>query len=121
MGFRAPYLLGTARVLGAAKSILRLSALRLGRRTELLKLPGVGRKIADCVLLVMVSKKAFRGVWVMKALRQLYFRKRRITAGPGLPARHFGPHADYAQQYPFTCGRNKPQICRKTYRDQKQW
>ncbi len=36
-------------------------------------------------------------------LRQLYFRRRRVTAERlrRFPAAHFGPHAGYAQQYLF--------------------
>src|SRR5262245_10784195 len=53
MGFRAPYLLATARTISGG--LFDLERLRLlpveTARTELMKLPGVGRKIADCVLL----------------------------------------------------------------------
>jgi N-glycosylase/DNA lyase len=68
-------------------------------------LPGVGIKIADCVLLFAFGfQQAFPvDVWVMRALRQLYFTQRRPK-----PRRlrhfsqtHFGPHAGYAQQYLF--------------------
>jgi N-glycosylase/DNA lyase len=114
MGFRAPYLLGTAQVLVRGEvDLAPLGALRLEQaRTELLKLPGVGRKIADCVLLFGYGfQKAFPvDVWVMKALRQLYFpRKRRITMQQvqDFSARHFGPHAGYAQQYLFHYMRTK--------------
>src|SRR5204863_6572473 len=53
MGFRAPNLLRTARLIAAGE--LNLESLRARSteeaRTELIKLPGVGQKIADCVLL----------------------------------------------------------------------
>jgi N-glycosylase/DNA lyase len=107
MGFRAPYLLATAR--RVASGDVDLAA--LGRldceaaRAELERLPGVGRKIADCVLLFAYGfPEAFPvDVWVMKALRQLYFPGRRVPL-PRLrrfAASHFGPHAGYAQQYLF--------------------
>jgi N-glycosylase/DNA lyase len=107
LGFRAPYLLGTARHIAEGRSDLRplgLWPVESARR-ELLSLPGVGRKIADCVLLFAYDHPtAFPvDVWVMRALRRLYFPRRRIT-----PARlrrfvdtHFGPNAGYAQQYLF--------------------
>jgi N-glycosylase/DNA lyase len=107
MGFRAPYLLGTARAITDGQfDPHRLSNLPLiEARAELMNLPGVGAKIADCVLLFAGGfHSAFPvDVWVMKALRQLYFPRRRVK-----PARlrrfidsHFGPHAGYAQQYLF--------------------
>jgi N-glycosylase/DNA lyase len=74
-------------------------------RTELMKLPGVGRKIADCVLLFACGfQSAFPvDVWVMKALRQLYFPRLRVSPQrlDGFAASHFGPFAGYAQQYLF--------------------
>src|SRR5262245_13383856 len=83
MGFRAPYLLDTARAIAAGQ--LDLEKLRQvpsdSARLELMRLPGVGRKIADCVLLFAYGfQSAFPVVvWVSKALRQLYFHKRKPT------------------------------------------
>ena len=68
-------------------------------------LPGVGRKVADCVLLFAYGRQdAFPvDVWVQRALRQLYFPNRRPN--PRMLERfastHFGPFAGYAQQYLF--------------------
>ncbi|HLP77547.1 MAG TPA: 3-methyladenine DNA glycosylase, partial [Candidatus Paceibacterota bacterium] len=74
-------------------------------------LPGVGRKIADCVLLFAYGfPTAFPvDVWVMKALRQLYFPKRRPSAKQLLrfSETHFGANAGYAQQYLFHYMRTK--------------
>jgi len=107
LGFRAPYLRGTAQKLAAGEVDLgRLFKLSLDEaRAELLKLPGVGVKIADCVLLFAYGfPEAFPvDVWIMRALRRHYFPRRSVS-----PARlrrfiraHFGPHAGYAQQYLF--------------------
>jgi N-glycosylase/DNA lyase len=107
LGFRAPYLRGTAQKLaGGEVDLGRLFQLSLEEaRGELLKLPGVGMKIADCVLLFAYGfAEAFPvDVWIRKALRRHYFPRRRVS-----PARlrrfigaHFGPHAGYAQQYLF--------------------
>jgi N-glycosylase/DNA lyase len=80
-------------------------------RAELLKLPGVGMKIADCVLLFGYGfPEAFPvDVWIMKALRRHYFPRRQVK-----PERlrrfirtHFGPQAGYAQQYLFHYMRTK--------------
>src|SRR5207249_1348952 len=107
MGFRAPNLLGTARAV--AEGRMNLEALRTRAadeaRAELITLPGVGRKIADCVLLFAYGfQEAFPvDVWVLRALRQLYFPKRRPSPRRLLrfTATHFGPNAGYAQQYLF--------------------
>jgi len=107
MGFRAPYLLATARMIASGQFDLdRLQALPLeAARAELMTLPGVGRKVADCVLLFAYGfQLAFPlDVWVMKALRQLYFPRRRVSPQRlhRFAATHFGPFAGYAQQYLF--------------------
>jgi N-glycosylase/DNA lyase len=76
-----------------------------------LKLPGVGNKIANCVLLFACGfQQAFPvDVWVMKALRQLYFPRRHVSAKrlARFTATHFGPNAGYAQQYLFHYMRTK--------------
>ena len=107
MGFRAPYLRATAQ--RVAEGALDLEALRAcdlaEARARLIELPGVGAKIADCVLLFAYG---FPGafpvdVWVQRALRDLYFPRRRPTAARlrRFVATHFGPEAGYAQQYLF--------------------
>jgi N-glycosylase/DNA lyase len=114
MGFRAPYLLGTARAVAAGElSLPALANLTTEQaRAELLKLPGVGRKIADCILLFAYGfQDAFPvDVWVSKALRELYFRNRRIPHKrlQHFSQTHFGPYAGYAQQYLFHYMRTRP-------------
>ena len=116
MGFRAPHLLAAARAVEAGT--FDLAGLRRlpveAARAELMQLAGVGRKIADCVLLFAYDfPSAFPlDVWVMKALRQLYFPRRRVNM-PRLhrfAAGHFGPNAGYAQQYLFHYMRNQSKI-----------
>ncbi len=113
MGFRAKYLRAAAQAV--AEGRLDLESLRAldvdAARAKLMELHGVGRKIADCVLLFAYG---FGGafpidVWVMKALRELYFPKRRPTVKrlERFAATHFGPHAGYAQQYLFHYMRTK--------------
>lgn len=113
MGFRAPYLLETARnVTAGAIDLERLRELPVEiAREELVKLPGVGRKIADCVLLFAYGfQSAFPvDVWVIKALQKLYFPRRRASAKRlrHFSETHFGPNAGYAQQYLFHYMRTK--------------
>jgi N-glycosylase/DNA lyase len=107
MGFRAPYLKGSAEMV--ARGEVNLDAIRAldvgAARAELMRLPGVGRKIADCVLLFAYGfQQAFPvDVWVLKALRQLYFPRRRPNAKKivRFTESYFGPNAGYAQQYLF--------------------
>jgi N-glycosylase/DNA lyase len=107
MGFRAPYLLGSAREIASGR--VNLESLRdesiHTARAALMELPGVGRKIADCVLLFAYGfPAAFPvDVWVMKGLRELYFRGRRANLKRlhRFAQTHFGPNAGYAQQYLF--------------------
>jgi N-glycosylase/DNA lyase len=75
-------------------------------REALMELPGVGRKVADCVLLFAYGRQdAFPvDVWVQKALQRLYFpgkRRRTLRELQAFSDRHFGPYAGYAQQYLF--------------------
>jgi N-glycosylase/DNA lyase len=113
MGFRAPYLLESAHLLAAGQfDLARLHNLPIDiAREELMKLPGVGRKIADCVLLFAYGfQSAFPvDVWVMKALRQLYFPKRKVNMQRlhRFAAEHFGVCGGYAQQYLFHYMRTK--------------
>lgn len=107
MGFRAPYL----RAAGAAVAAGRLDLARLcdqgthQARFALSQLRGVGPKIADCVLLFAYGRQdAFPvDTWVMRALRDLYFGKQRVTKArlESFVRAYFGPYAGYAQQYLF--------------------
>ena len=107
MGFRAPYLLDTARMIASGEIDLeRLRGLTVTEaRAELMRFPGVGKKIADCVLLFAYGfQSAFPvDVWVIKALQQLYFPKRRASLKRlhRFTETYFGPNAGYAQQYLF--------------------
>jgi len=116
MGFRAPNILRSAQMVARGEVDLEhLGHLPLAEAREVLvRLPGVGQKIANCVLLFAYG---FQGafpvdVWVMKALRQLYFPKRRPKAQRLLrfTNTYFGPNAGYAQQYLFHYMRTRPRI-----------
>ena len=107
MGFRAPSLLAAARQI--ADGSLDLERIRqldyAAARAELMRLRGVGGKIADCVLLFAYGfDTAFPvDVWVERALQELYFPRRRASEQRlrTFAATYFGPHAGYAQQYLF--------------------
>jgi N-glycosylase/DNA lyase len=107
MGFRAPYVLAAAKAVAmGGLDLNRLHALPTAEaRAALMGLHGVGRKIADCVLLFAYGKQdAFPvDVWVRRALTELYFPRRRPAAKrlEKFANTHFGPNAGYAQQYLF--------------------
>ena len=107
LGFRAPNLLGAAR--GILEGNIDWQQLHdmtsADARAELMKLCGVGQKIADCVLLFAGGyQDVFPvDVWIERALQRLYFPKRRPTVKQlrHFADTHFGPHAGLAQQYLF--------------------
>ena len=113
MGFRAPNLLKTARsVANGEVDLERLRQVGVEEaRARLLELAGVGRKIADCVLLFAYGyQSAFPvDVWVMKVLQRLYFPRRRMNLKRlhRFAAEHFGPCSGYAQQYLFHYARTQ--------------
>lgn len=107
MGWRARYVRDSAAMVAAGEVDLRgLASLDCATaRRELLRLPGVGRKVADCVLLFAYGfQEAFPvDVWIGRGLRELYFPRRKPTRQrlEKFAASHFGPYAGYAQQYLF--------------------
>jgi len=108
LGFRAKNLLAAARMIDSGKLDLEaLASLEYGHALEeLIKLPGVGEKIANCTLLFACGfNQAFPiDVWIERALRRIYFdEKQRVTARElrEFARTHFGPYAGWAQQYLF--------------------
>lgn len=108
LGYRAKNLLATARLV--ANGEVNLDALaRLPDdelRAQLCALPGVGAKVANCVMLFAYERlRAFPiDVWVERVLMEKYFpRRRKLTARElrEFSAQHFGEHGGYAQQYLF--------------------
>jgi len=75
-------------------------------RDALCTLPGVGAKIANCVMLFAYERlRAFPiDVWIERVLRQSYLpRRKRMTARRlrEFSETYFGEHGGYAQQYLF--------------------
>ena len=107
MGFRAPYLKATAMAVSEDPDYLdQVGKVELTEaRRRLVALPGVGQKIADCVLLFAYGfPQAFPiDVWVARALKKIYFKRRTPPRSKlqEFAARQFGPQAGYAQQYLF--------------------
>ena len=111
VGFRARYLVETSRL---AKS-MDLGDLRKlnyrDSREKLMVFPGVGEKIADCILLYALDfTEAFPvDTWIRKAMYQGYLRgeKHPDRAIREFAQRYFGRYAGYAQQYLYHSARNQ--------------
>ena len=108
LGYRAKNLGATAQMVSSGKADLEgwsaLSDAEL--RKQLCVLPGVGAKIANCVLLFAYERlRAFPiDVWIERVLRQQYFSRRKKMTAQRLrqfSENYFGEHGGYAQQYLF--------------------
>lgn len=106
LGFRARHVAGTARFLAARPGWLEeTEALPYpAAHARLLELPGVGAKVADCVLLFGAGRlEAFPvDTWILQALTRHYGLEGWSPAQVAHFGRaHFGPHAGLAQQFLF--------------------
>ncbi len=107
LGFRARNVLATAQMIAANKIQLKeLSSLPTAEAREMLcRFPGVGDKIANCVLLFAYERMDAVpiDVWIGRALRQTYFSQDQPVGASRLSefCSYFGPYAGYAQQYLF--------------------
>src|SRR5437762_9371541 len=108
LGYRANNLLRTARLVSSGEADLEAwSALGdVDLRARLCELPGVGAKVANCVMLFAYERlRAFPiDVWIERVLREKYFpRARRLNAArlQAFTEGYFGDHGGYAQQYLF--------------------
>jgi N-glycosylase/DNA lyase len=108
LGYRAKNLRLTAQRVSSGQADLdswrKLSDDAL--RARLCELPGVGAKVANCVMLFAYERlRAFPiDVWIERVLKQKYFpRKRKVTAQQlrAFCETYFGEHGGYAQQYLF--------------------
>lgn len=106
LGFRARYIAETARFLVAHPGWLEETeaAPYAVAKERLCSLPGVGEKVADCVLLFGAGKlEAFPvDVWILKTMARRYGLEGWKPAQVAHFGRvHFGPLAGFAQQYLF--------------------
>ena len=107
LGYRARYVAGTAEVV--ASGGLDLPQLRSApyddAKAALLALPGVGEKVADCVLLFALDHLDAAPIdrWVRRALEDWYLDGQRLRYAELLAwtQNTFGPYSGYAQQYLF--------------------
>ncbi|MEP6685884.1 MAG: DNA glycosylase [Verrucomicrobiota bacterium] len=125
LGYRAKNLLATARLVANGNADLEKWAVLSDDdlREKLCELPGVGAKVANCVMLFAYERlRAFPiDVWIERVLKEKYFpRRRKIRTGElrDFSAKYFGDHGGYAQQYLFhharmTAARGARAMCSK--------
>jgi N-glycosylase/DNA lyase len=108
LGYRAKNLRATAQRVASGDA--DLAAWRQldddALRDALCTLPGVGRKVANCVMLFGFERFAAFPVdtWIARIMRRHYLRGNKKATPLALErklAHRFGPHAGYAQQYLF--------------------
>ena len=108
LGYRAGNLLATARLVASGAANLEVWSLLsdVDLREKLCDFPGVGAKVANCVMLFAYERlRAFPiDVWIERVLKEKYFPGKRKV----LPQRlrvfcesYFGEYGGYAQQYLF--------------------
>jgi N-glycosylase/DNA lyase len=110
LGYRSRYIHQTARFLAENPGYLQSinDAPTELARERLMALPGVGRKIADCVLLFGAGRlEAFPiDTWVQKILVRPYgLEGWKVDQLLDFARIHFGPSAGLAQQYLFAAAR----------------
>jgi len=104
-GYRSKYIYETSRNVSPLY-FQHLQAQPYEKAKEaLMRLPGIGEKVADCICLFALGHtEAFPvDVWIKRVMEELYFngktmKEKEIRA---FAARQWGPYAGYAQQYLF--------------------
>ena len=101
LGYRAEYITGICQAVDESKLLSFSKAPYTKLRTELVELPGVGEKVADCVCLFGFGKlESFPiDVWIERALKRLYGEKGTYRKLREFASERFGEYAGYAQEY----------------------
>jgi N-glycosylase/DNA lyase len=112
VGFRAKYIISVNGCVSDAW-FAKLRTLRYEKAKEkLMDLPGIGEKVADCILLFSLGfTEAFPvDVWMERALKENYLKGRKLPLKKmGAWGReHWGKLAGYAQQYLYHWRRLRP-------------
>jgi N-glycosylase/DNA lyase len=115
LGFRAKHLYVAARQVASSEvSLDHVGAMPTDEaREHLMRIRGVGEKVANCILLFAYGRaEVFPiDVWVDRVLRRLYFNNSQRIKHERLRSfadSHFGPYRGYAQQFLFHWIRKDP-------------
>ncbi len=109
-GYRAPYIKEAARMVAGGFDLEGLRAKSYGdAKKELMELPGVGPKVADCILLFSLGfRDAFPAdVWIKRVLKEHYGFAGNDRQVYAFARKRFGKYAGIAQQYLFFWQRDK--------------
>ncbi len=108
-GFRAKYIHATNSMVDDAYFEKLKKKKYEEAKLELMKLPGIGEKVADCICLFSLGKtEAFPvDVWMERVMTKLYFdgRKTKIKEIRKFAKQKWGKLAGYAQQFLYHWGR----------------
>ncbi|HHX24411.1 MAG: DNA-3-methyladenine glycosylase family protein [Tepidanaerobacteraceae bacterium] len=111
-GYRAKYIIGTSRmIVNGDVDFYGLKQLPTAEtRKELLKFPGVGRKVADCIMLFSMRKfDAFPiDVWIKRIIEHIYFEgnEKSLSSLYEFAEEKFKERAGFVQQYLFHYSRS---------------
>ncbi len=109
-GYRADYVYNTAKVISGGFDIEGLTVMDTqSAKKELMKLKGVGSKVADCILLFGYSKKDVFPVdtWIKKVYQKLCNDTCDTAGMREYLLDLYGEYSGYAQQYLFYAFRDK--------------
>jgi len=120
LGYRSKYVLDTSRAIASGEIDLdELKKIKYEQAKEsLLKLPGIGDKVADCIMLFSLEKlDAFPlDTWMLKILQKYYsdkfcidkktISKKRYEDVHQNVLEHFGRYAGYSQQFLYKMERD---------------
>ena len=123
VGYRDSFIIQAAKM-AASKEIDFQNLKKMNYHTakeEICKIPGVGNKVADCVMLFSLDKLESVPLdrWIVRILSKYYNDKFEIKTKTITPKQydtlhqkiieHFGPYAGYSQQFLFKSEREKNQ------------
>jgi len=106
VGYRAPYMKKTSEILTVEEDFQELPNMKYEEAFKRVSsLPGVGPKVADCILLYGYGfKEAFPAdVWIKRIISHLYFDDKDISTSKvrDFGMEQFGDYAGYTQLYLF--------------------
>ena len=106
VGYRAPYMKKASEIFTFEMDLSEIPQMSYDEAFEtILKVPGVGPKVADCILLYGFNfKEAFPSdVWIKRIVSHLYFEGKDISVNKvrEFGMEEFGDNAGYVQLYMF--------------------